>query len=163
MKKIVLLLAAIPLLFASCNSGYSSNEELPKDTNPSVEFAEQPVLSQEELYSSIDGVRDNIEGTVWTYTEVGSRLWFKLVFRDGKVDYYCSFPAAGEWGESETSYYYTIEEHRYSDSGRKYISVDMRREPSDEHWCFQLIPSSGQSSMGFGNSFIMDPHDYVWD
>lgn len=120
-------------------------------------------LQYKKSFATVDDVQRNIEGTIWTYTEVGSKLWFKLVFRNGMADFYCSFPAKGEWGEPSASYCYTIEEHRYSNTGERYVAVDMKRDYSDEHWCYQLIPENGQASFGFGNPFIMNPTDYVWD
>lgn len=145
----------IGFCMASCNN---SNVSGPVEDSDSVEE-----IAVQKSFATVDDVQRNIEGTIWTYTEVGSKLWFKLVFRNGMADFYCSFPAKGEWGEPSASYCYTIEEHRYSNTGERYVAVDMKRDYSDEHWCYQLIPENGQASFGFGNPFIMNPTDYVWD
>lgn len=150
----------VGLLLTSCNNVGGPAEES-VDSMVDEEIVEQE--SQEDRYSTIDAVRRNIDGTVWTYTEVGSKLWFKYVFHDGVVDYYCSFPAAGEWGEVSATYTYEVNEHRYTDTGRRYIAIDAKRDPSDEHWCLQLVPADGQASLGFGSPFKVEPHDYVWD
>lgn len=36
-------------------------------------------ISVQKSFATVDDVQRNIEGTIWTYTEVGSKLWFKLV------------------------------------------------------------------------------------
>ena len=86
---------------------------------------------EEEEYaqkcSTIEGVSQLLEGSVWTYTDyIGEddkfNVWCKLEFKNNKLYYYEVNPSKGEWGEPQVCDY-TIEERRYSNTGTRYIGV----------------------------------------
>ena len=81
-------------------------------------------LTQGEIQSikDIDGMRNAINNTTWTYTETGSLFWYKLVFIGSKVKIYSAMPSDGQWKFDEECSY-TLEEGRYFDDGRRYIAA----------------------------------------
>ena len=83
---------------------------------------EQAYIQQ---YSTIDKVKHNIEGTVWTYTEPTTKeiaVWFRVEFKEGKVYVNEVDASQGDWGKAR-EYEYTVEERRYSNTGNRYICV----------------------------------------
>lgn len=55
-------------------------------------------------WDTIEGVRKNIDGTVWTYTQPND-LWIKLEFRNGKCYVYSSCRNQGSWGNARCTDY----------------------------------------------------------
>ena len=78
-------------------------------------------------WNDIEEVKSNLNGTIWTHTsrideEDTFKVWCKLVFQNDKLYYYEVNPSEGDWGEPQVCDY-TIEERRYSDSGRRYVGI----------------------------------------
>ena len=55
-------------------------------------------------WNTVEEVRKNINGTVWTYTQPND-LWMKLEFRNGKCYVYKSIQSRGSWGEAKCEDY----------------------------------------------------------
>lgn len=74
----------------------------------------------------IDMVRICIVGT-WVSTPRGD-IWNRIVMKADKTyDLYSSMPSSGSWGDSpDYTGTYTIEERRYSDTGKKYVQVFLK-------------------------------------
>lgn len=92
------------------------------------------LTTTERDFSTVEKARQNIEGTIWTYTKVIGEddtfnLWCRLVFRDGKLLYQAVSPSRGDWGEP-TVCDYTIDEERYSNTGERFIAI---------HWHTSLM------------------------
>ncbi|MBR1934157.1 MAG: zinc ribbon domain-containing protein [Prevotella sp.] len=78
-------------------------------------------------FTTVDDVRRNIEGTVWTYTEIigdddSYDRWCRLRFDEGRLLFYEVSPSKGEWGEPHVCDY-EVEEARYSNTGERYIRI----------------------------------------
>lgn len=116
--------------------------------------------SREEKFSTIESTSRYINNTVWTHTLVGSGVWMKFVFSDGRVAVYSAFPRNGEWGEPQI-YSYEIDEGRYSDTGERYVSVTIN--PGDMG-ALILIPKTGAVSyLRGGIAYYVEPKDYQWE
>lgn len=72
-------------------------------------------------------VKKLIDGTTWHSTEnldnSEIQCWVKVVFKGGNYISYYAFPSDGKWTEGGRGAY-TVEEGRYSNTGKKYISVN---------------------------------------
>ena len=146
---LTLLFGFVLIGLVSCNSSTTQSD---KET-----LVQEP--TQEELFSTESGVKNNIENTIWTYTERGE-IWRRIEFRNGKAYLSTAFPASGKWGEQEV-YNYSIAERRYSDTGKRCIVVEMR-EPGEEFSFRKLVPATGQCNWS-RETFTMDLGDYFWD
>ena len=78
-------------------------------------------------WNDIEEVKSSLNGTIWTYTSsIGEddmfNMWCKLEFKNDKLYYYEVSPSKGEWGEPQVCDY-SIEERRYSNTGRRYIGI----------------------------------------
>lgn len=101
----------------------------------------------ERDFTTIEGVRQGIEETIWTYTKVigeddNFNLWCRLEFHDGKLYYQEVSPSEGEWGEPQICDY-TVSEERYSNTGERFIAV---------HWHTYLM----------GYSFVPETRAIYW-
>ncbi|MBR3799841.1 MAG: hypothetical protein IKK36_13140 [Bacteroidales bacterium] len=163
----ILVLVAISLIVSSCggNGSYSNNNE---DNS----FSYVPP----KTWNTVEEVKRNIEGTVWTYTEPG-KFWRKIEFKNGKCNYYTAKPSTGNWGDPEI-YDYLVSERRYEDTGKKYINIAINIfgdgirgtlqeclvKPDDGHYNFS--PSTKMFKEWFetdAQGIIMEQKDYEWD
>lgn len=118
----VLLFALFPIMIAK---GCYDKAEDRKYRNTNVEVTK----STRERFTSIENMQEDLNGTIWTWTETLSdrdremyKFWKRFEFKNGKLYIQSAAPSKGEWGEA-SEIDYTIEEHRYSDTGRKFIAV----------------------------------------
>lgn len=109
---------------------------------------------QELAMQTVEGVRQYIEGTVWTYTrtiEKGDALdvWVKMEFKGGKLYFYKVYPSEGTWGKPyEVDY--TVEERRYSNTGNRYIGVYWKGPLT----MFQFVPEENSLSFQGRSGFV---------
>ena len=94
-------------------------------------------------FISVESITKNIEGTIWTYTQVLNNVedgeyWYRLHFTNGLLYMQETRPMDGEWGEPKTLEY-EVGEHRYSNTGGLYVSVNW--EKGGDHYIFQ--PETG--------------------
>lgn len=113
------------LLFISCNDrnnattqSYSDSDIVSEDMN-SVE-------DKIKNAKTIEDVRNNLNGTIWHYTEnldnsdIG--CWIKVEFNNGRYTSYYALPSEGKWTQDKTGTY-EIQEGRYSNTGERFIVV----------------------------------------
>ena len=157
MKKLILLLAAIPLLLASCNSRYSNEEPPIEDSIIEDELIDENYeyenysqeLTQEERFASIDLVRENIEGTTWVFDKPNF-MGYKIVFENGMIYVYSKLPWSDDWGNEPFPVFsnYEIKENYYED-GERFVYIQSGRisnyYPDMEN--FFLIPANGGCSI----------------
>jgi len=113
---LAMLISAIGIYFGEQYDDYKWKENKEREE---LEYAQK--------CSTIEGVSQLLEGSVWTYTDyIGEddkfNVWCKLEFKNNKLYYYEVNPSKGEWGEPQVCDY-TIEERRYSNTGTRYIGV----------------------------------------
>lgn len=105
-------------------------------------------------FKTVDNVRNNIEGTEWTYMkqfEGTGDYWHRLSFKNGVVYHYEVFPSDGEWGEPKV-YSYTVVEGRYANTGQKYIGLEWEGSLGGK-WTF--IPADEQLGVTYGERPIV--------
>ena len=129
--------------------------------------SEKMEMEWQKKCSTIENVRELIENTTWTFTKPireddKFNHWCRLVFKNGKLYYYEVSPSKGEWGEPNICDY-TIEERRYSNTGKKYIAV---------FWTslikYAFVPSersiSFQTSSGYVfGAYLVEEDVFPWD
>jgi hypothetical protein len=113
---LAMLISAIGIYFGEQYDDYKWKENKEREE---LEYAQK--------CSTIEGVSQLLEGSVWTYTDyIGEddkfNVWCKLEFKNDKLYYYEVSPSEGEWGEPQVCDY-SIEERRYSNTGNKYIGI----------------------------------------
>lgn len=122
-----LLSISCALLFFSCNSSDKSGIRTDSSSldNPAVQ-EEISIEDKIKNAKSIDEVKENLNGTVWHYTEdldnsdIG--CWIKVEFNNGRYTSYYALPSDGKWTQDKSGNY-KLEEGRYNDTGKKYICV----------------------------------------
>lgn len=143
--KVIMLLLAITMgMMTSCET--TPQQTSKTETRKVVDF------------TTVEGVKSGIEGTVWTYTEPATRsnpTWAKLEFKGGKVYVYSSYPSKGTWGTPNIESY-SVEESRYSDTGEKCIRVKI-----GEYSYF--VPETGLYNNCNIMQYRMEQQDYSWD
>jgi hypothetical protein len=118
-------------------------------------------------FTTVEGVKSGIEGTVWTYTEpidytymdpYNIERWMKVEFKGGKATLYTAMPTDGAWTLKWTENY-SVEEDRYIDTGEKYVRVSLAAK-----YYTYLVPKTGQFSYLGGRQVCeMKQKDYSWD
>lgn len=130
MNKLIYLFVACTMSFvmASCGgdskSDKAANDTMAKATEAIAEDKSTDVKIREA--STKEEVRQLLNGTTWHYTEnldnshIG--CWLKVEFKDGKYTSYYALPSDGKWTK-DTSGSFELNEGRYTNTGRRYISV----------------------------------------
>lgn len=109
----------------------------------------------------IEKMREAIDNTIWTHTEVGDLFWTKLEFKGNKVRVYNAMPSDGKWTFEEECTY-TLEEGRFIDDGRRYIAAVIQTKDMSVSPKF-IITNGHLSWLGIidAGGFILG--DYEWD
>lgn len=125
--KLLSLFSAV--LFLSCNGGNNtdsiSDSNSISDNNATIQ---QEISVEDEVRTakSIDEVKRTLNGTTWHYTEnlddsdIG--CWIKVEFNNGKYTTYYALPSEGKWTQDKSGTY-ELKEGRYTNTGKKYVSV----------------------------------------
>lgn len=151
MSKILRLMVVL-LITSTMTVGVSSCETTPQqtaktETRKAVDF------------TTVEGVKSSIEGTVWTYTEpltTSFHLWMRLEFKGGKAYVYTAVPSDGSWGQA-TVKNYTVKESRDVSTGERQVVVEIDNEYN------KFVPKTGWF-VWFGiQSCTMKQRDYSWD
>lgn len=140
---------AIMLLIFIIGMGTSSKKPQQTNNTETLEVVD---------YTTVEGVKSGIEGTVWTYTEpatMSNPNWAKLEFKGGKVYVYSSYPSKGTWGTPNIESYF-VEESRYSDTGKRCVLVKI-----SEYSYF--VPETGLYNNCNIMQYRMKQRDYTWD
>lgn len=133
--------------------GMVSCETAPKNTQQPTTVEKRKVVD----FTTVEGVKSGIEGTVWTYTEpatYSNPFWYKLEFKDGNAYRYVTTPSKGNWGEPDI-YSYSIEESRYFDTGKKYVGVKFSMDT--------FVPSTRVYNHIIAGQLKMKKGDYIWN
>jgi len=88
---------------------------------------------------------------VWITKKAGD-IWKKIVIKDnGMYDMYEATPDSGAWGSTpDRSGSYSIDEARYSDTGKKYIYIQL----DDSGLCsYRIVFDGSMSSLECNGSF----------
>ena len=144
--------------------GVASCETTPKNLQQETTAETRKVVD----FTTIEGVKSGIEGTIWTYTEpvhndysnpYGNWMyWIKVEFKGGKAYLYKALPSDGAW-KLEWTDNYSVEEDRYIDTGEKYVRVSLSAK-----YHTYLVPKTGQLSYLGGRQVCeMKQKDYSWD
>lgn len=119
-------------------------------------------MVEKTSFNTADQIRNNINGTIWTHTEPlsgNNQFWYRLNFKNGKVYFNRTYPRNGKWeSENESSYNYTIEEDRYTDTGEKYNYINFGQ--------FRFIPNTRTLIIYYPSGaeyYKMKMNDYNWD
>lgn len=108
-------------------------------------------------FTTIEGVKSGIEGTVWTYTEPitsSFHMWMRLEFKDGKAYLYTAAPADGTWGKATVDNY-TVKESRDVNTGERQVTVEIGSK--------KFVPKTGWFVYPMIQSCTMKQRDYSWD
>ena len=109
-NKIIMLLLVITMgMITSCET--APQQASKTETRKVVDF------------TTVEGVKSGIEGTVWTYTEpltTSFHLWMRLEFKGGKAYVYTAVPSDGSWGQA-TVKNYTVKESRDVSTGERQV------------------------------------------
>lgn len=145
-NKIIMLLLVITMgMITSCET--APQQASKTETRKVVDF------------TTVEGVKSGIEGTVWTYTEpltTSFHLWMRLEFKGGKAYVYTAVPSDGAWGQA-TVKNYTVKESRDVSTGERQVVVEIDNEYN------KFVPKTGWF-VWFGiQSCTMKQRDYSWD
>jgi hypothetical protein len=157
MKRISLVLSLIIMSISlSCIYSCDAIEERKEKKRIEAEQKQREAEEQEwkNKFSTVESTRANIENTVWT-SRRSDRKWLKLEFKNGLAYLYIANASDGEWGEP-TTHSYTIEEQRYSDTGKRYVGVFMGS-------IMQVLVPLEQEFHYLGLEYYMHPKDYQWE
>lgn len=120
-------------------------------------------ISQHSIQSikDLDEMKEAIDNTIWTHTEVGDLFWTKLEFKGDKVRIYNAMPSDGKWTFEEECPY-SLEEGRFIDDGRRYIAAVIKTKDMSIFPKF-VITNGHLSWLGFldAGGFVLG--DYEWD
>lgn len=116
-------------------------------------------------FASVENMQEDLEGTVWTWTEPLSdadranvKTWVRFEFKNNKLYIQSAYPSNGKWGNAR-EHTYTIKENRDFNNGKKYIGVFI----TGGHY---FVPSTGfynQPGLYEVHKRVMRERDYTWD
>ena len=144
-KIVMLLFMAITMgMMMSCET--STQRTTSTETRKVVDF------------TTVEGVKSGIEGTVWTYTEPltsGFKLWFRLEFKGGRAYLSQAIPSDGSWGEAKVENY-TVGESYDAITGEKRVEVKIGGYNT-------FVPKTGRFNYWGMQQCTMKQQDYKWD
>lgn len=131
MKRVltIILVAIINLVMISCGNGAFGGKS----------------------WDTIEDVRKNIDGTVWTYTQPND-VWIKLEFKNGKCYVYTSNQSKCSWGEAKCEDY-IINEYIEKRTNEKIVMVSIGHH-YDAY--FQI-----QTGLNFGYFYELSPKEEI--
>ena len=154
MKNITKMMVML-LLVTTMTIGMTSCETTPQNAQQVTAAETRKVVD----FTTVDGVKCGIEGTVWTYTEpltTSFHIWMRLEFKGGKAYVYTATPSDGTWGKA-TVKSYTVKESRDVRTGERQVVVEIDNEYN------KFVPKTGWF-VWFGiQSCTMEQRDYSWD
>lgn len=124
MKKLLTILSVLLLVSCGSQSSQKPTVESPVEEEKVVEI---PLDQKIRNASTVDEVRQLIDGTTWHHTKnlndskVG--CWLKVKFENGRFTHYYALPSDGQWTQAGTGTY-KVTEGRFADSGERYIAVE---------------------------------------
>ena len=142
-KLIILLIAATIGIMTSCETATQNTTKA--ETRKVVDF------------TTIEGVKSSIDGTVWTYTEpltTSFKLWMRLEFKGGKAYLYTAAPADGTWGKATVDNY-TVKESRDINTGKRQVVVEIGSK--------QFVPQTGYFVYPMIQNCTLKRCDFSWD
>ena len=150
---IIVLLCCIAIPFHNESSG----SRLSNYSLLNTEISQHSIQSIKDL----DEMKEAIDNTIWTHTEVGDLFWTKLEFKGDKVRIYNAMPSDGKWTFEEECPY-SLEEGRFIDDGRRYIAAVIKTKDMSIFPKF-VITNGHLSWLGFldAGGFVLG--DYEWD
>ncbi len=151
-KLMAMLLSAVTMAI-----GMTSCETTPKNVQQAAATETRKVVD----FTTVDGTKMGIEGTVWTYTEpltyaTRSHVWMRLEFKGSKAYLYSASPSKGAWGNASGKNY-IVKESRDGRTGERQVVVEIGGE------YIKFVPKTGMLDYFGIQSCIMKQRDYSWD